>query len=170
MSRLAFSAVIAAVALGGCNTEFAASAGKTEQSMAASCQAWEQRAKEAANPNAELIARHNLLMAKAEQFKREALARYDDVAARQAAIENEVQAKIDADGLYDWRYDLKTARECWDGLNLAEEIHRQQVERLAELAQHLADNQTPPEALPLSGNPPHPACLGAAPECREAPQ
>jgi hypothetical protein len=112
---------------------------EAERSIGASCRAWEKQAIEAANPNPEMIARHDELMAKAKKFDAEALAKYSDVSARQAAIENEVQAKMDADAIYDWRYDLKAARDCWRGLDIVQDIHQEQEARLNQLAQQLAN-------------------------------
>jgi hypothetical protein len=128
------------------------SAAKTERSIAASCTAWEERAKKAAHPDAGLIARHDQLMAKAVMFEAEARAKYSDTPARRAAIENEVQAKLDAAAIYDWRYDLQVASQCWRDLAITQEDHREQQEKLERLTEQLAVQSTVPQvpaAMPI---------------------
>ncbi len=48
-----------------CSLPSSDSALKTEQSLAATCQYWEERAKKAAHPDAAMIAQHDALLAKA---------------------------------------------------------------------------------------------------------
>jgi hypothetical protein len=147
-------AIVAALFLNlcSCASHIGTSAVKTEQSIAASCRAWEERAKKAAHPDAEMIAQHNQLLAKAAKFSDEAQAHYNDVAVRQAAIENEAQAQIEADAIYDWKHDLKVAADCWNDLKVAQDVHQQQREELAALAASLATEPPPP---PSTYSPPH---------------
>jgi hypothetical protein len=114
------------------------SAVQTERSLTASCLAWEDRAKKAANPDATMIAEHDLLTAKAAKFYHEAQVQYKNEAIRHAAIENQVKAETDAAAIYDWRYNLKVATDCWNDLKIAEDIHREQRVRLEQLAIQLA--------------------------------
>ena len=69
-----------------------------------------------------MIKRHDGLMAKAAAFHDEAQRNYNDPKARQAAIEKEVQARMDADAIYDTAFQRKTAKECWDGVRYAQEL------------------------------------------------
>ena len=121
---------------------------RAQQATAASCRAWEDRAQQAAHPSAAMIARHDQLMAKAAQFKAEAEANYNNVAQRQAAIENEVQAEGDAGAVYDWRSDLQNASSCWEGVALAQGIRRDQQQRLNQLAKQLSAEQPPAQFAP----------------------
>ena len=124
------------------------SAERVEQSIAANCKRWEELARKAARPDAEMTARHDLLMAKAAQYMREAEAHYHDVPLRQSLIEKEAQAEIEAKAIYDWQSNLKVATDCWESLRLTEEIHREQRRRLSNLARELADQQIKPPSLP----------------------
>lgn len=92
----AFLAISAALA--GCTPYLTAS--DTEQSMAASCRAWEERAAKAAHPDAEAIARHDRLMAKAAQFKAQALANYKRVVSDLAEMVDAAQPKPGKRGPY----------------------------------------------------------------------
>lgn len=94
--------------IGGC-ADVMTSDAKTEQTITASCQAWEDRARQAAHPTSALIAAHDRLMAQSAAYDAEALKKYNDSAARQTAIEKSVQAKMDADAIYDWQSDLKNS-------------------------------------------------------------
>jgi len=76
-----------------CSSHMGESAIKAEQSITASCQAWEDRARKAARPDADLIAQHDRLLAKAAKFSADAQAHYKDVAVRDAAIGNAAQPK-----------------------------------------------------------------------------
>jgi hypothetical protein len=107
------------------------SADRTEKSIAMSCRAWEERARKAAYPDPETIARHDQLLAKAATFLTEAQAQYHNVAARDTAIGSAAQSKIEADAIYDWRYDLKVAVDCWDGLKDIQPPNQQRAQ-LAE--------------------------------------
>ncbi|MGC2410949.1 MAG: hypothetical protein WA441_13400 [Methyloceanibacter sp.] len=138
----------AAFWIAGCANSGGTSDQKVEQNIAASCRAWEDRAKKAAHPDAEMIASHDRLMAKAAMFGAEAQAKYNDAAARRAAIENEVQAELDAAAVYDWRHALEVASHCWEGLALTEEIHHEQRQRLAQMAEQLATQQPAPTFTP----------------------
>jgi hypothetical protein len=140
--------LIVGLFLEGCASNLGESAEKAEQSIARSCMAWEQRAVLAAHPDAEMVARHDQLMARAAKFSGEARSKYEDAVARQAAIENQVQAEADAKAIYDWRYDLEVASHCWHDLSLAQELHRHQQERLDRLAQQLAAEQHSPPFSP----------------------
>lgn len=133
-------------ALANCAGE--SSAARTERSIAAGCTAWEERAKKAAHPDAEMIAQHDRLMAQAARYAAEAQAKWKDKAGSQTAIENQVQAETDAAAIYDWRYDLRVAADCWQGLNVAQEIHREQRERLSRLADDLATSAPPQSFAP----------------------
>jgi len=139
---LALLGLFSVLALGNC-VPTGNSAAKTEQSITASCVAWEDRAKKAAHPDAEMIARHDQLMAKAAAIAAEA-AKYDDPSARHAAIEREVEAKMEAESIYDWRHHLEVAANCWKYLALAQEDHREQQDRLARLADQLAAQSPTP--------------------------
>jgi hypothetical protein len=137
-----------------CTSQVGVSAIQAEQSLTASCQAWEERAKKAAHPDAKMIAQHNQLLAKAAKYSDEALTHYNNVAVRQAAIENAAQAKIEADAIYDWKKDLQAAAQCWDDLKVEQEIHQQQRAELAALAASLAAQQPAPSP-PSTYMPPH---------------
>jgi hypothetical protein len=153
--------LFAVLALGNC-VPIGNSAAKTEQSITASCVAWEDRAKKAAHPDAEMIARHDQLMAKAAAIAAEA-GKYDDPSARHAAIEREVEAKMEAESIYDWRHDLEVAANCWKYLALAQEDHREQQERLARLAEQLAAQSPPSTPSHSSYSPKSPNQLAASP-------
>jgi hypothetical protein len=135
-------------AVAGCTAGPTGSATRLEQSIAANCRSWEERALKAAHPDAETIARHDQLIAQSRRYADEALAKHNDVAARQAAIANQVQAEIYADAIYDWRYDLKAATDCWDELNFVEGVHREQRARLNQLAQQLEAQAQSPSSSP----------------------
>jgi hypothetical protein len=148
-----------------CSSEVGNSALKAEQSITASCQAWGERARKAARPDEAMIAQHDALLAKAKKFSEEAQAHYSDVTLRNAAIGNQAQAEIEAAAIYDWKYDLKVAAECWDGLEVAQEIHQQQRARLSAMSASFAAQQPPPSSpsiksghsiYPLSTQPPAP--------------
>lgn len=130
--------IAAALLLAGCMGDTNTSARRLETNIAENCRAWEERAKTAAAPDAETIARHDRLIKLAANYGDEALANYKDVVARQRAIERQVQARADADAIYDWRTDLKYASDCWDELASVSEIHEEQRRHLGELAQSLA--------------------------------
>lgn len=160
-----------------CSSGVGSSALKAEQSITASCQAWEERAEKAAHPDASMIAQHEALLAKAKKFSEEALAHYSDLTLRDAAIRNQAQAEIEAAAIYDWKYDLKVAAECWDGLEVAQEIHQQQRARLSALAASLAAQQPPassPSFMPdhsiytLSTQPPEPPQPSSLPNLEDA--
>jgi hypothetical protein len=150
MRELAFVAVAAAFFLNlcSCSAPGETSAAMAEQSITASCRAWEERAKKSAHPDSEMTIQHDQLMAKAAKFSAEAQAQYHNVAVRQAAIENEAQAEIEADAIYDWRYKLKVASDCWENLKLVEEMHREQRQRLSRLAGELAAEQSTSRTIP----------------------
>lgn len=120
------------------------SASKTEQSIAARCRAWEDRARKAARPDADMIAQHEQLLAKAAKFSAEAQAHYNDTVVRQRAIENQAQAQVEADAIYDWKEDLKLASDCWDQLKFFE---RQQRDILATVGATPAAQEPVPSPL-----------------------
>jgi hypothetical protein len=126
------------------------SASKTEQSIAARCRTWEDRARKAARPDADMIAQHERLLAKAAKFSAEAQTHYNDTVVRQTAIENQAQAEVEADAIYDWKGDLKLASDCWDELTLFE---RQQRDILAALGANPAA-QEPASSPPSTYMPP----------------
>jgi len=131
-----------------CSLPSDVSALKAEQSLTASCQAWQERAKKAAHPDAAMIAQHDALLAKARKFEDDAEAHYNDTALRDAAIGNEAQAKIEAAAIYDWKYDLETAAQCWNDLKVEQAMHQEQRERLSALADSLAAQQPAPTYMP----------------------
>ena len=114
-----------------------------------------------------MITQHDQLMAKAAKFSDEAQTHYNDVVVRQAAIKKEVQAKIEANAIYDWKYDLKLAGDCWNDLNVVEDILREQRQRLARMRAELGAEQqrfTPdPSIYTLSTQPPMPPSPTALP-------
>lgn len=131
-----------------CSLPSDVSALKAEQSLTASCQAWEERAKKAAHPDAAMIAQHDALLAKAKKYADDAQAHYNDTALRDAAIGNQAQAKIEAAAIYDWKYDLETAAQCWGDLKVEQAMHQEQRERLSALADSLAAQQPAPTYIP----------------------
>jgi hypothetical protein len=137
-----------------CSPQIGDSALKAEQSLTASCQAWEERAKKAAHPNAAMIAQHDALLVKATKYADDAQAHYNDKALRDAAIGNQAQAEIEAAAIYDWKHDLEVAAQCWDDLKVEQAIHQQQREELAALAASLAAQQPAPSP-PSTYMPPH---------------
>lgn len=132
-TRVAGAVLIVVVAFG------LSSSNARAQQLAASCRAWEDRAQQAAHPDAAMVARHDQLTATAARFRAQADANYDNVPLRQGAIENEVQAEADAAAIYDWRSDLQNASGCWNDLALTQEICRDQKRRLNQLAQQLSE-------------------------------
>jgi hypothetical protein len=147
------AALLLALPVSGC-ADVITSDTKVEQTITASCQAWEDKAVQAAHPSAAMIAAHDRLMALSATYNAEALAKYDDAAARQSAIEKSVQAEMNAEAIYDWKSDLQTASECWNNLALAQDIHRENQERLSELRQQIIAEQ---QEASVRTAPPHSA-------------
>jgi hypothetical protein len=143
---------VAATAGSGCNpvADLRTSQIATEADLAHSCQNWEQMARKAAYPDAATIAAHDRMLAKARKLLKDAAAAYDDAAARQRAIEDSAQAQSVADGMYDWRYDLSVARQCWADLDMEASEHDAQLVRLARMAGELAAAPPPSPTNDLS--------------------
>lgn len=125
-NSLLSSAILGAMCLAGC---VGSEGPKTSALNGDSCRAWDERARKSLHPDGEMIARHDRLMEKRAKYLAEASRNYSDPKARQNAIEKAVQAKLDAEAIYDTNYDLQTARNCWDGIRLAKEL--QQSARLS---------------------------------------
>ena len=150
MRELAIAAVAAAVFLNlcSCSSPGETSAAKAERSITASCRAWEEYAKQAAHPDAVMIANHGKLIAKAGKIAAEAQTNYKNKELYLSLLGDSAQAKIEADAIYDWRYKLKVASDCWENLKLVEEMHREQRQRLARLAGELAAEQSTTRTIP----------------------
>ncbi len=97
-------------------------ASQAQAQVGENCRMWERMAEKSAHPDGDMIKRHDGLMAKAAAFHDEAQRNYNDPKARQAAIEKEVQARMDADAIYDTAYQRQVAEQCWDGVKYAQEL------------------------------------------------
>jgi len=153
MRHLAAISATFAVIMSGCANpvqNLADSSRKLELDMAARCRAWDERAQKAANPDAETIAVHERLVKKAADLEAAVSARNLNGDALVAALGPVAQAKIEANAVYDAQSKQKIAADCWRDLEMAENLHRDQRERLAQFGANLAApaRQPPPTSTP----------------------
>ena len=135
-----------AIGVSGCSTLSAQglSGVEAENRIAARCTMWEGLARAAAHPDAELIARHDRLLAKAAELKRDAGAGHLQGAELEAVYGKIAQIAIDARAIYDWRDKLEIAAQCWGDLAFINVPYEDQRDRLARLAIELQATQAVP--------------------------
>jgi hypothetical protein len=149
--------VVAALALcGGCvDLSDLTGSRQAEEHTAAICRHWEGMARDAARPDAAMIARHDRLAQKAEDLRAAAVRLHG--AALDAAIGAIAQAQIQADDVYDVADKQRAANECWAELGVMQQIHGEMAQDLMRPASE------PPQApvglgrsLPSMSDPPSP--------------
>jgi hypothetical protein len=130
----------------------------TEENMAASCRNWDAMARAAAHPDAATIARHDQLAQKAAELKAAAAAQELHVAALERAAAAIAQAQIEADDVYDAQQKYRTAEQCWQGLGLVSQQHREMMRDLMNGDAATPSRQTTPIFTPgpVLSTPPSP--------------
>jgi hypothetical protein len=114
-----------------------------QQRIAERCRGEEESARKALHPDAEMIARHDQLMAQSARYDTEA-EKATDAAARKTALGNAVQARIEAEAIYDWQRAQSYASDCWRELNIVADIHNQSEREIAASAAAMAASASTP--------------------------
>lgn len=107
-----------------------------EEHKGAECRRWEERANNAANPDAATIALHSRLTSKIAEMNARAVSLSGP--GLDAAIRKIAQAQIEADALFDANDKRKAAAECWEGLAMIRDMHGQMMRRLGQEADQMA--------------------------------
>lgn len=146
-----------------------------DQRLVATCHAWDERAEQAAHPDADTVARHDQLENKADDLIAAEAAHPHEGQARDAVLGAIAQARIVADDVYDAGGKRDIAASCWRELGLVQEMRAETRQRNSQARDEI-DFQLPVRApyvpaptVSNMGSSPSPASLAPAPSGGSSP-
>jgi hypothetical protein len=163
---LCAAAIIGALSLSACVSN------APLQAMAQECQSEDAQAAAAEYPDATLMAQHDRLEKEADSFAQQAVnASHEDTS--NAYIDQEVQARLDAKGLLDYRALYQNANSCWSLLANEEDTDRvltmQQQDEDAATTQAQENAQEDAASTPPAPPAPSPVPSASAPQQLQPP-